>query len=174
MNKNDKISAQINLIKLPLNTEFNFDLDQDTDWVKKFLLELNEKASEKSPEEYLEETFIEISGEIEKKDKPEMNEVLLVRGTITATYATECIRTLKPMLMDMDVEFKICFVDESMATSELFADLDETYVENDVYQIYFHNKRTVNFEEMLHEQIFLNYEQYPVLDAESKLIGVDH
>ena len=174
MNKNDKVGAEINLIKLAANTEYKFDLDHETDWVKKFLLELNEKATEKSPEEYLEETFLEISGEIEKKNKPEMGEFLLIGGTITATYATECIRTLKPMLVDMDVEFKICFIDEALSTSELFADVDETYVENDVYEIYFYNKRTVNFEEMLHEQIFLNYEQYPVLDAESKLIGVDH
>jgi hypothetical protein len=31
----------------------------------------------------------------------------------------------------------------------------------------------VEFKEMLHEQIFLNYEQYPILDTESKLKGVD-
>jgi hypothetical protein len=42
-----------------------------------------------------------------------------------------------------------------------------------VYEIYFYNKRTVEFQEMLHEQIFLNYDQYPVLDADSKLEGVD-
>jgi len=96
-----------------------------------------------------------------------------VKGTIEVDYVTECVRTLKPMTVQMDVPFKIIFVDESLATTELFEGIDETYVENDVYEIYFYNKRSVDFQEMLHEQIFLNYNQYPVLDTESKIEGVD-
>lgn len=173
MNKQDKVGAKINLIKLPANNPILFELDQETDWVKEFLMEMNENATEKTPEEYLEDTSIFISGEMEKKNKPDMGEFLLVKGTIEADYVTECVRTLKPMTVQLDVPFKIIFVDESLATSELFAEIDETYVENDVYEIYFYNKRTVDLQEMLHEQIFLNYDQYPVLDAESKIDGVD-
>ena len=173
MNKQDKVAAKINLIKLPANNPILFELDQETDWVREFLLEMNENATEKKPEEYLEETSIFISGEIEKKNKPDLGEFLLVKGTIEADYATECVRTLKPMTEQLDVSFKVAFIDESLASTELFADIDETYIENDVYEIYFYNKRTVEFQEMLHEQIFLNYNQYPVLDADSKLDGVD-
>jgi uncharacterized metal-binding protein YceD (DUF177 family) len=173
MNKHDKVAAKINLIKLPANNPIQFELDQETDWVKEFLLELNENATEKSPEEYLEDTSIFISGEMEKKNKTDMGEFLLVRGTVEVDYVTECVRTLKPMTVQLDVPFKIVFVDEALATTELFEGIDETYVENDVYEIYFYNKRTVDLQEMLHEQIFLNYDQYPVLDAESKLDGVD-
>lgn len=174
MHKPDnKIAAQINLIKLPTNTRYEFDFDKDTDWVKDILVELNENASEKSPEAYLEETYLTISGEVEKKDKPEMGEFLLVEGTVCSEYATECIRTLKPMKVELEFPFKICFVDESMAGTELFEDADETWVDGDVYELYFYNKRTVNFQEMIHEQVFLNYNQYPVLDADSKLEGVE-
>jgi hypothetical protein len=173
MNKQDKIASKINLIKLAANNPIVFELDSETEWVKEFLIEMNENASEKSPEEYLNETSIFISGEMEKKNKPDLGEFLLVKGTIEADYVTECVRTLKPMTVQLDVPFKVIFVDESLATSELFAEIDETYVENDVYEIYFYNKRTVEFQEMLHEQIFLNYNQYPVLDADSKLNGVD-
>lgn len=173
MNKHDKVAAKINLIKLPANSPIEFELDQETDWVREFLLEMNENATEKSPEANLEDTSIFISGEIEKKNKPDMGEFLLVKGTIQADYVTECVRTLKPMTVELDVPFKVAFMDESLATSELFAEIDETYVENDVYEIYFYNKRTVDLQEMLHEQIFLHYNQYPVLDADSKLEGVD-
>jgi len=173
MQKNDKIAAQMNLIKLPLNVRYEFEIDQSTDWVKEILMELNENASEKDPEAYLNETDLVITGEFEKKDKPDMGEFLLIKGQITATYATECVRTLKPMTMELDLPFKVCFVDESLATTELFADIDETYVENDIYEIYFYNKRTVGLQEMLHEQIFLHYDQYPVLDADSQLQGTD-
>jgi len=169
----DKVAAKINLIKLPANHPIEFELDENTDWIKEFLLEMNENASEKTPEAYLDETSLFISGHIEKKNKPDMGEFLLVRGTIEADYVTECVRTLKPMTKQLDVDFKVIFVDESLATSELFAEIDETYVENDVYEIYFYNKRTIEFAEMIHEQIFLHYDQYPVLDAESKLEGVD-
>lgn len=173
MNKQDKIGAKINLIKLAANHPIEFELDQDTDWVKEFLMEMNENATERTPEEYLEETSILISGEIEKKNKPDMGEFLIAKGIVEADYVTECVRTLKPMTVQLDVPFKIVFIDEALATSELFAGIDETYVENDVYEIYFYNKRTIDFQEMLHEQIFLNYNQYPVLDAESKIEGVD-
>lgn len=173
MTKNDKVAATINLVKLPNNAKFEFDLDQDVDWIKPLLLELNENASEKSPEEYFEETSLYISGEFEKKNKLDMGEFFLVKGTIEGTYATECVRTLRPMTVELNVPFKVCFVDEALATTEQFAEIDETYVENDVYEIYFYTKRTVNFLEMLHEQIFLNVDPYPVLDAESKLLGVD-
>jgi uncharacterized metal-binding protein YceD (DUF177 family) len=169
----NKVSAQINLIKLPLNTAYTFELDQSADWVKDILIEMNENATEKTPEAYLAETKLVITGEIEKKNRVEMNEFLLVNGNIQAEYATECVRTLKPMKVNLEIPLKVCFIDESMATSELFADIDETYVENDIYEIYFYQKRTVNFQEMLHEQIFLNYNQYPVLDADAKLLGVD-
>ena len=173
MQKHDhKIGAQINLIKLPSNTKYEFEFGQETDWVKDILMELNENATDKSPEEWLNETDLVIFGEVEKKSKPEMGEFLLVSGHIEADYATECIRTLKPMKVELNVPFKICFLDETYASSELFSDADETWVENEVYELYFYNKRTVNFQEMLHEQVFLNYNQYPVLDAESKLTGV--
>lgn len=173
MIKNDKVGAKINLIKIAANNPILFELDQDTDWVGEFLNEMNENATSKSPKELEEETAIFISGTIEKKNKPDMGEFLLVTGTVEANYSTECVRTLKPMTVELDVNFKVAFIDESLATSELFAGLDETYVENDVYEIYFYNNRTVELQEMLHEQIFLNYNQYPILDAESKLEGVD-
>lgn len=174
MQKHDhKIGAQINLIKLPMNTRYEYEFDENTDWVKNILIELNENASEKTPEEWLKETNLVVFGEVEKKTKPEMGEFLLVTGTIEADYATECVRTLKTMKKELDVPFKICFVDESYASSELFADADETWVDNEVYELYFYDKRMVNLQEMIHEQVFLNYDQYPVLDAESKLEGVE-
>ena len=137
MNKQDKIGTKINLIKLPSNQPILFELDAETDWVREFLIEMNENASDKTPEAYLEETSIFISGDMEKKNKTDLGEFLLVKGTIEVDYVTECVRTLKPMTVQMDVPFKIIFVDESLATTELFEGIDETYVENDVYEIYF-------------------------------------
>ncbi|HXH76370.1 MAG TPA: YceD family protein [Bacteriovoracaceae bacterium] len=172
-NLDNKIAPQINLIKLAANNKYEFDLDESLDWIKGMLLELNEHAKDHTPEELLEETSLTIWGDIEKKNKQDMGEHLLVTGEITAHYATECIRTLKPMKVDLHVPFKVCFIDEELATTEMFAETDETWVDGEVYEIYYYNKRTVNFLDMLHEQVFLNYNQYPVLDADSKLEGAD-
>lgn len=173
MQKHDKITTHINLIKLPANQKIEFELDKETEWVKNILVEMNENASEKKPEDYLAETNLVVFGDMEKKNKNDLGEYLVVRGTIEADYVTECVRTLQPMTIQLDIPFKIAFFDESMAKTEAFEGIDETFVENDVYEIYFYDKRTVDFEAMIHEQIFLNYNQYPVLDADSKLTGVD-
>lgn len=173
MQNSEKIGAQISLLKLAANQTMDFEFDQDTDWMKEMLVELNENATDKSPEEWLKETTLVAFGEITKKDKPDMGEYLLVKGTIEATYATECVRTLKPMKKDLDVPFKVCFIDQAMAETELLKDLDETWVDNEVYEIYFYDKRTIEFKEMIHEQIFLHVDQYPILDAGSKLEGIE-
>lgn len=134
MQKSDnKIGAQINLIKLPQNTIFSFELDQDTDWVKEILIEMNENATDKKPEAYLAETSLVITGEIEKKNKVDVSEYLLARGEIVANYVTECVRTLKPMKVELVVPFKVVFIDESMAKTELFENADETWIDNDTY-----------------------------------------
>lgn len=164
-----RIGATINLIKLPQNNTFQFSFDQKTDWVKNILIELNEHATDKTSEEYLKETSLEISGEVTKNQRPDLGEYLLLEGNITTHYATECVRTLKPMKMDLEIPLKICFIDEELAESELFKDTDEAFVENQMWDLYFYNKRIIDFKEVMHEQIFLNYEQYPILDAESPL-----
>lgn len=172
MQKNEKIGAQIQLLKLATNNTLEFEFDQETDWVRDMLLELNENASDKKPQDWLSETSLVVFGEVTKKNKADLGEFVIAKGHIEATYATECVRTLKPMKVDLDIAFKIAFIDESMAETELFKDLDETYVDNDVYEIYFYNKRIIEFQEMIHEQIFLHVDPYPVLDADSKLEGV--
>jgi uncharacterized metal-binding protein YceD (DUF177 family) len=169
----NKIGAQIQLMKLPMNTSYEFFFDKETDWVKDLLVEMNENASYKRPENLLNETTLVIQGQLQRKNKMEYSEYLLATGTIAAEYATECVRTLRPMKVKLEIPFKVCFIDESLSSTELFADLDETYVDNDVYEIYFYTKRTIQFQEMIHEQIYLNYNQYPVLDADAKLVGVD-
>lgn len=168
-----RIGATINLVKLPQNNTFQFDFDQNTDWIRDILIELNENAKEKSPEDYLKDTFLKLTGELVKKHRPEMGEYLLLEGQISAHYATECVRTLKPMSIDLEIPVKICFVDEEFAETELFNDADETYVDNQMWDLYFYSKRSIDFKEVIHEQVFLNYEQYPVLDAESPLITDD-
>ncbi len=172
LKQDNKIGAEINLVKIPANNVFEFEFDQHTPWLNEILKELNENATEISSEELSKTTSIHLEGSLEKKNKPELGEFLTCSGVISATYSTECVRTLKSMTVDLEVPFKICFIDLSLEDSEMFKDTDETWVENDVYEIYFYSKRTIDLKEMVHEQVFLHYNQYPVLDAASPLKGV--
>jgi uncharacterized metal-binding protein YceD (DUF177 family) len=159
----------INIIKVQLNNEQHYQLDIEQDWIKELLIEMNEHATEKKPEEYLEDTFLDIDLTITKKYKEEMGEYLLVNGAMSSTYATECIRTLKPMTMDLDLEFRACFLDEKFEKDELYVDIDEVFEDGEVYELYFFSKNTIKLQEMIHEQIYLQYNQYPVLDPDAKL-----
>ena len=165
------LPAQFNFVKVPLNVETEFEMNEETEeWVKTILLEMNENASEKTPEENLNESYLQISGTFEKKFTSEMNDYLLMTVRIQTEYNTECVRTLKPMTENMDWEFKICFISETLAKTEMFAEIDETFLDGSIYEIYFYDKKTAMLQEMIHEQIYLNYNQYPVLDAESEIL----
>jgi uncharacterized metal-binding protein YceD (DUF177 family) len=172
LKQDNKIGPEINLVKIPGNNQFEFHFDKKTPWIQEILNELNENASEVSEEDLKLKTHFELSGHLEKKNKADLGEYMLIEGVISTTYYTECIRTLKPMTVDLEVPFKICFLDESMEDSEMVQDTDEIWTDNQIYEIYFYSKRTIPFKDMVHEQVFLNYNQYPILDADSPLAGV--
>ena len=68
MQKNEsKVGAQINLIKIAPNSVIEFEIDQNTEWVKDILMEMNENATDKTPAAHLADTNLVIFGEIEKK-----------------------------------------------------------------------------------------------------------
>ena len=39
-----------------------------------------------------------------------------------------------------------------------------------MYDLYFYVKNKANLKEVIHEQVFLNLNQYPIKDAESELV----
>lgn len=166
------LPAELGLLKLPLNVELEFEMTEETEeWVKNILIEMNENAHDKTPSENLEETYLHVSGTMIKKFNNENGEYLLMKVRIQTEYNTECVRTLRPMTESLDLDFKVCFVNETLAETEMYKEIDETYLDGDVYEIYFYSKKTAPIQEMVHEQIYLNYNQYPILDAESELIG---
>ena len=133
-------------------------------------MELNEKADDKSPEEYLKETSLDINLSLKKRFNPREGEMLLVSGTLTTEYATQCIRTLAPMKDSLDIEVNACFLDSSNQDKDMYKDQTETFQENQMFDLYFYEKKLIDLAAMLKEQIFLSYNQYPVLDAETELI----
>lgn len=164
-----KLDATVNLAKLPLNAKLSFKLDKSQSWLSDILVEMNENAHDRSAEEWLAETEIVVELELMKGFKGEIGEYLLAEGTIRATYATECVRTLKPMKDHLEAPFKACFVPTKLVESEEYAETGEIWLDGKVWDIYGYERHQVPFSEMLHEQAFINYNYYPRLDADSPL-----
>lgn len=163
------LEAKLNLIKFPTNTALTYELDKTIPWVQNLLVEMNESATDKSPEEWLQETSLEITIELTKKFKNEYGEYLLARGHFQCTFATESVRTLNPVKENMEVDFMACFLHEPLLKTEEFAEIDETWIDGDTYTIYTYAKSTADIAEMLHEQLFLNRNPYPIAEGEEEI-----
>lgn len=170
MERENKLDREINITKLGQNQERYFSLNKSQDWVRELLIELNEKADEKSPEDYLNQTSLNIGLDIKKIFDAREGEKLLVSGNLVAKYMTQCIRTLEPMEDELDLDIKACFIDSSNQDNDMYVDQTETFQENEMYDLYFYDNKKVKLSEMIHEQVFLNYNEYPVKDPDAELV----
>ncbi len=164
-----KMQEKLNIVKFPLNATKYYELDKSCDWVRALLLELNEKADEKKPEEYLANTDIKIQMEIKKLFKSQYGEFLIINLQFSSHYVTQCVRTLEEMEDSLHFEVNSCFLDREYEKLEEFEDQMEIYEDNQLNELYFYEKGFVDVKEMIHEQIFLNINQYPVKNSDSEL-----
>ncbi len=164
------LDAKLNLAKIGLNTVIKARATKETPWLLDLLKELNEKASALLPASVvLAQSQIELVSEITKRFKGEIGEYLLVKGTLTATYATECVRTLKPMTESLSAEFKVCFAPKALLESEEYAESAEIWTDNDTWELYGYERHQIDIAEMVHEQAYLNYNYYPRIEEEKAL-----
>jgi uncharacterized metal-binding protein YceD (DUF177 family) len=165
----NKLNGKYNVIKHPLNSTRYFELDKTQDWVGALLKELNEKADERTVEEYFDNTNITVSVEISKSFKQQYGEYLLVKGTLSSEYVTACVRTLKEMPDSVTIEFNACFLDKKNENDEEFLDQTEVFISDAMYELYFYDKGFANLTEMIHEQTYLDVNQYPIKDENEPL-----
>lgn len=168
MNYNS-LKGLINISKLPLNTTQEFDVNKDADWVKELLVELNENATTKDANDYLQNSFLNINLKVTKKFKGSLGEYVLVQGKVETEYFTECIRTLDEMTEELEFEFKAAFIDDLHESEPEYKEETEIYLDNDLHELYFYKNRTCNLKEMVHELIYLYLNQYPIKDPATPL-----
>ena len=165
----NQLPSKINVIKFPQNTKKYYELTPKQDWVRELLLELNEKADGKSPEEYLEDSNLQVELKIKKNFNKEFGDLLLVKLNLTTQFHTQCIRTLENMEDSLEVSVNTCFMDKKNESNEELSEELEIYEDQEVHELYFYEKGFADLKEMIHEQIYLNINQYPVKDAETPL-----
>lgn len=173
MQETDKlptIGPSINISKLPAGQEQEYFVDKEVEWVKEMLMELNEKATDRTPEMYLMKSFMDIDLKIKKKFKGSLGEFVLVRGKLKVEFMTSCVRTLREMKDYLDLDFKACFIDAVHENKPEYEEVIEIFEDNDLFDLYFYENRTVDLKKAIHEQIYLNINEYPVADPDAPLI----
>lgn len=163
------LGEKVNIATLPPNKKLHYSLDKNTDWVKELLMELNENAKSRSEEDYLMDTFLDVELEIKKLNNPTFGDVLICNGNLKTEYVTECVRTLVEMRDHLEVEFKTCFIPDHFAEEPEYEDQTDIFIDNDVHELHFYSLKKANLKEMVHEQIYLNINQYPVADYDAPL-----
>lgn len=162
-----RISADegsINVSKFPTGSEQLFKLDKSSPWVMDLLIELNENADLRTPEQWAQSGVFDLDFSITKKNDQEKGFVLYCKGKVYSEYMTKCVNTLKLMKEILDFDFACAFMDENIAKETEYIDNDEIYDANQTFDLYFFSKNKVNFKEMIHEQIYLNFNEYPTLE----------
>ena len=165
----NSLDARYTITKMAKDAWVSYTADKNVAWVADLLREMNEHATTHTSDAHFANSVIHLSVELSRKYKGEIGEYVLARGTIRATYDTECVRTLQPMQESLTAEFKTCFVPTTVTQSEEYAETGEIWLDGDTWDMYAYEKNQIDVSEMIHEQAFLNYNYYPRLDADGPL-----
>ena len=163
------IDGKLNVSKFPLNEKQTYSLNEENPWVKSILIELNENAESKLPEEYLDNSFLKAELELVKKHNGTYGEYFLLNCSIDTEYFTQCVRTQHEMKDSLHFEFKACIIDHAFEAGEELQDQIDIFMDNDVWELHFYDNRIAMIKEIVHEQIYLNINQYPVSDYDAEL-----
>jgi uncharacterized metal-binding protein YceD (DUF177 family) len=172
--KLNTLSHEISLSRIPSDSPAEYELDKHVDWVEKILRELNENATYRTPEMYLNSSSLDIKLSIKKKYRASIGEIVLIRANIAANYFTQCVKTLNEMKDQLLVEFKAAVIDANWENTPEYQETTEIFEDNDVHELYFYEKQKVNLYDIVHEQIYLNYDQYPTTEKPDDPQGMDN
>jgi len=170
-NFENKVDGKLNIKKLPINATKYYRLDHKQDWMLDLLLELCENMENKELEHVLSRASINADLEIMKKFNPEYGDYLLVNIQLHANYVTQCVRTLEEMDESVDIDVRASFMSSHLEKTEIFQDQTEMFDSGHMHELYFYDKGIVDLVEMVHEQIYLNVNEYPVKDEDAPLPG---
>lgn len=164
--KSDKIEqliqeGVINIMLFKFDDVIELELDHDSSWARKLLLELNEQASELSDEEKINQSSIKIDLKITKTRDHQWDDLLTAQASFYAEYKTHCVKSLELMTDSLRFDLDFCFINQSFETDEQLAEQTEIYIGSQNYELYFFKNNLANVAESIHEHAFLNLNQFP-------------
>jgi uncharacterized metal-binding protein YceD (DUF177 family) len=153
-------TGRYNIAPIGVDQGLELDLDQTTPWLAQLLDELEEQAEAPS-----QKRKISFRGTLEKKHKGAFKEYLLLTGIVSASYATLCVSTGSPMTDSLEVEVHAVFIDQALEKEMELEEETELFINDDQYDLYYFDKKSVDLKSAISEYIFLNINHYPRLEA---------
>lgn len=153
-------TGRYNIAPIGVDQGLELDLDQTTPWLSELLDELEEQADGPSPKRQ-----IHFRGSLEKKHKGAFKEYLILTGTVSATYATLCVSSGSPMSEELEVEVHAVFIDQMLEKEMELEEETELFINDDQYDLYYFDKKSVDIKSVISEYLFLNINHYPRLEA---------
>lgn len=167
------ISKNISPNKVGSSDFQDFELDQNVDWVKELLIELNENAVEKSEEAYLDQTNLDIKLRLKSTDVQTIGHVLLAEAEVNTHYVTACTLSMEEVFETCHFTVKACFLPESFEKTEEYAEATETFIAGELRELHFLKNGLADLKEFIHEHLFLNINPYPKKDFDEDGLIID-
>lgn len=151
-----------------------FTLNQNDDWVRELLIELNEKAVDQTPEAYLDQTNLDLKIKLKRCHEHSIGSALLVDIEVSSHFATSCALSLQEIFDDVSFTVNACFIPEDLKDLPEYKEQTELFIAGSLRELYFLEDEQANLAELIHEHVFLNIDAYPKFaDAESNELFPD-
>jgi len=156
----ENLDPVIKIGEYSFDESVSYDLDENSSWVSNLLEELEEGLERPEGTQKNSKIFCYLT--LKRKSGKPFGDHLLVRGELKASYETPCVRCLVPTPLTVNISFQCCFVPASLEKEPEFHELDEIFTENEEYDLYFYDKNKVDIYEMVHENLFMNIDHFPL------------
>jgi len=162
--KMDKNQEEVLLSSMGADQYIEIDVDHSVEWMRNILSELQEDVAgelRKAPE-LLEKTSLSFQGDLQKRANSFWRDHALLVGDLKARFWTQCIKSGELLLEKIDLDIQAIFINEAIKKSKNLEETDTLMVESYEYDLYFYQSSVVKISDVLHEQLFLNKEPYPI------------
>lgn len=155
----------VNISKLPLNQELEFQLNKELSWLGEILDEINQQANGVPGPVAFAQTSIDLKIKLIRRHNHDLQEHLILVGELSIQYFTNCVKTMALMKDQIELNLNSCFISKGFEDSEEYKDQTEIFIDQELRELYFFDKRQIELSEMIREQFYLNKNPYPVRNA---------
>ena len=152
----DKLARKLSIVKLPLNSPKNYRLDRSVDWVDEIFKEMNDGSDAMG--------MLSIELELTRKKSAELDEHIVINAKVVADVTRQCVRCLVDTMEHSEAEFECCCIEEEYKEDEVYAETETVLCDNKEMELYFMENRSIDLASIIHEQVFVNYNYYPLHD----------
>lgn len=151
--------------KYALDVTEEYELDKSTSWLNELLVELEE---ENDDEAEFPPAEMSLTAKITRKTNSHLKDHLLIFAQLKAHFHLPCGRCLYPLPQELDLALSAAFLHESQEKLPEYAEATTIYANGQEMELYFFHKGVADIKEFIHEQIYMEVDQFPRCDDECK------